>query len=228
MIGGLDMERLARQESIKRSFTTSAVARMLGVVVQSVSNWIDAGQLRAGRTPGGHRRIEPEDLLDFLRKQGLAIPAELLPSPPKVLIVDDEQAVASWVAGEIRAERPDIEVLVAHDGFSAGEIVGFERPDVVVLDLRMPGMDGFEVCRRIKARQDTRKTVVIAMTAHPSPKAEQRIGECGAEVCLTKPMGIGVLLKHVTTALAGRRWWPAKSAKGEQAHRRSQEKTPTR
>ena len=205
MIGSMAMERPTRPELMRRSFTTSAVARMLGVVVQSVSNWIDAGQLRAGRTPGGHRRIEAEDLLDFLRRQGLAIPAELLPSPPKVLVVDDEEAVASWVAAEIRAERPDIEVLVAHDGFSAGEIVGFERPDVVVLDLRMPGIDGFEVCRRIKAREDTRKTTVIAMTAYPSPKAEQRILECGAEVCLTKPLEIGVLLKHVTTALANRR-----------------------
>ena len=190
---------------MKRSFTTSAVARMLGVVVQSVSNWIDAGQLQAGRTPGGHRRIEPEDLLDFLRKQGLAIPAELQPSPPKVLVVDDEEAVVSWVAAEIRAERPDIEVLAAHDGFAAGEIVGAERPDVVVLDLRMPGMDGFEVCRRIKAREDTRKTTVIAITAYPSPTVEQRILECGAEVCLTKPLEAGVLLKHVTAALAGRR-----------------------
>ena len=190
---------------MKRAFTTSAVARMLGVAVQSVSNWIDAGQLRAGRTPGGHRRIEPEDLLEFLRQQGLAIPAELLPSPPKVLIVDDEEAVVSWVAAEIRAERPDIEVLVAHDGFSAGEMVSIERPDVVVLDLRMPGMDGFEVCRRIKARKDTRKTAVIAITAYPSRKVEQRILECGAEVCLTKPLEADVLLKHVTTALAGRR-----------------------
>lgn len=190
---------------MKRSFTTSAVARMLGVALQSVSNWIDAGQLRAGRTPGGHRRIEPEDLMEFLRQQGLAIPAELQPSPPKVLVVDDEEAVASWVAAEILAERPDIEVLVANDGFSAGEIVGFERPDVVILDLRMPGMDGFEVCRRIKDREDTRKTSVIAMTAYPSPKAERRILECGAEVYLTKPLEIGALLKHVTTALAGRR-----------------------
>lgn len=92
---------------MRRSFTTSAVAQMLGVVVQSVSNWIDAGQLRAGRTPGGHRRIEAADLLEFLRQQGLAIPAELLPSPPKVLVVDDEETIVSWMAAEIRAERPD-------------------------------------------------------------------------------------------------------------------------
>ena len=177
---------------------------MLGAALQSVSNWIDAGQLRAGRTPGGHRRIEPKDLLEFLRKQGLAIPAELLPSLPKVLVVDDEEAVASWVAAVIRVERPDVEVLIAHDGFSAGEIVGAEGPDVVVLDLQMPGIDGFEVCRRIKAREDTRKTTVLAITAYPSPRTEQRILDCGAEVCLTKPLAADVLLKHVTTALAGR------------------------
>jgi excisionase family DNA binding protein len=204
MIGSTDMESLTRPESMRKSFTTSAVARMLGVALQSVSNWIDAGQLRAGRTPGGHRRIEPEDLLNFLRQQELAIPAELLPSPPKVLIVDDEQAVVSWVTAEIQAERPDIEVLVAHDGFSAGEIVGAEGPDVVVLDLRMPGIDGLEVCRRIKAREDTRKTAVIAITAFPSPEVEKRILAYGAEVCLAKPLKIDVLLKYVTAALAGR------------------------
>jgi excisionase family DNA binding protein len=203
MIGIEDMLTPAGQ-AMKRSFTTSEVARMLGVVVQSVSNWIDAGQLRAGRTPGGHRRIEPADLLGFLRQQGLAIPAELRQAPPKVLVVDDEEAVAIWVADEIRAQRPDIEVLVAHDGFAAGEIVGAQKPDVVVLDLRMPGMDGFEVCRRIKSREDTRQTTVIAMTAHPSPKAQQRILECGAEVCLAKPLVAEVLLKHIATALAGR------------------------
>ena len=87
---------------------------MLGVAHQSVSNWIDAGQLQAGRTPGKHRRIAPEDLLDFLRQQRLAIPPELQPSPAKVLIVDDEEAVVSWVEEEIRGERQDIEVLVAH------------------------------------------------------------------------------------------------------------------
>ena len=202
--GSVVTETLARPHLMKRSLTTSKVARMLGVALQSVSNWIDAGQLRAGRTPGGHRRIEPEDLLGFLRQQGLAIPKELQPPPPRVLVVDDEESVVSWMAAEIRAARPDVEVLVAHDGFSAGEIVGFERPDVVVLDLRMPGMDGFEVCRRIKARKDTRGTTVIAVTAHPSAKAEQQILECGAVVCLTKPLEAAVLLKHVTKALAGR------------------------
>jgi excisionase family DNA binding protein len=202
MSDSADTKTLARPGLSKKSFTTSEVGKMLGMALQSVSNWIDAGQLRAGRTPGGHRRVQPEDLLDFLRKQGLAIPAELQPSPPKVLIVDDEEAVVSWVAAEIRAERPDIEVLVARDGFSAGEIVGFERPDVVVLDLRMPGIDGFEVCRRIKDREETRKTTVIAMTAYPSPKSEQRILECGAEICLTKSLEANVLLKHVTAALA--------------------------
>ncbi len=178
---------------------------MLGVALQSVANWVDAGQLRAGRTPGGHRRIEPRDLLDFLKQQGMGVPKELQPSSRKVLVVDDEEAVVGWVADEIRAECPDVEVLVAHDGFAAGEIVGFEKPDVVVLDIRMPGIDGFEVCRRIKAREETRNTTVVAMTAHHSPEVEQRILKCGAEVCLTKPLEIAVLLKHVTTALAGRR-----------------------
>ena len=52
-----------------KMLSTSAVARMLGVAVASVSNWIDQGQLKAGRTPGGHRRVKAEDLVDFLKRQ---------------------------------------------------------------------------------------------------------------------------------------------------------------
>ena len=185
--------------------STTDVARLLHVAVSSVANWIDQGRLKAGRTPGGHRRVEADDLVEFLRRQNLPIPPELVSSAVTVLIVDDEQAVAGWIASEIEAARPDYEVLQAHDGFSAGELVGSARPDAVILDLRMPGMDGFDVCRYIKSKEETKHAAVIAITAYHSPEAESRIRDCGAEVLLTKPLDAALLLTELDKALS-RRW----------------------
>lgn len=140
-------------------------------------------------------------MIEFLRRHNLPIPKELTPSGPRILVVDDEAGVRKWVCEEIRESHPDYEVMEAPDGFSAGELVGAWRPDVVILDLRMPGLDGFEVCRRIRERDETKNTVVIAMTAYHSPKAEKRILECGARVCLAKPLGAQVLLAEIDAAL---------------------------
>lgn len=190
---------------MKKSLSTSEVARLLGVTAGSVANWIDRNRLKAGRTPGGHRRIVVSDLVDFLKRQKLPIPPELIPSPARIVIVDDDASVTKWIAAEIKAQHPDFEVLEAHDGFSAGEIVGARKPDVVVLDLLMPGIDGYEVCRRIKATEATKHAAVLAITGHPSPEAEKQILECGAQVCLSKPLDTGVLLNEVEAAIKNRR-----------------------
>jgi excisionase family DNA binding protein len=185
----------------KKSLSTLDIAPMLGVAVGSVANWIDQNQLKAGRTPGGHRRVQVEDLVDFLRQQNLPIPAELVLTP-KILVVDDEPAISTWVADEIKEQIPNCQVMVANDGFSAGELVGTMNPEVVILDLRMPELDGFEVCRRIKAKETTRNIIVIAMTSMRSSNVEKRILECGAMVCLKKPLDPAALMKEVTLALS--------------------------
>jgi excisionase family DNA binding protein len=185
---------------MEKTLSTSKVARLIGVGVVSVVNWIDQGQIKAGRTPGGHRRVTVKDLIDFLRCHNLPIPPELMSSAPRVLIVDDEPAVREWIHEEIKEKHPDYEVREAKDGFSAGELVGTWKPHVVILDMRMPGMDGLEVCRQIKSREDTKDTSVIAITASYSPKME-KILECGARVCLQKPLRSEILLGELEAAL---------------------------
>lgn len=190
---------------MRTTLSTSQVARLLGVAAGSVAKWIDHGQLKAGRTPGGHRRVVAGDLIAFLRQQNLPIPAELERGTLKVLVVDDEQAVTRRLATEIGAEHPDYEVLAAHDGFSAGELVGSAKPDVVILNLQMAGMDACEVCRWIRSRDGSKDIVVIAMTATPSPEVEKRILECGASVCLAKPLDSRVLMRELEQAARRRR-----------------------
>ena len=184
-----------------KTLSTSEIAKLCGFGVRSVAGWVDQGLLKAGKTPGGHRRIEVKDLVDFLRRQGLPVPSELGPSAPKILIVDDEEAVTRLIAEELKEICPDYEVRLAYDGFAAGDLVGSWKPDVVLLDLRMPDLNGFEVCRRIMAKEDAAGTAVIAMTAYYSPEAEEEILECGARACLAKPPDMVALLDELESAL---------------------------
>lgn len=186
----------------RRSISTIQAAQMLGVAVSSVAKWIDEGKLRAGRTPGGHRRIEREDLVDFLRRQKLPIPPELSPSRCRILIVDDDAGVVRLLVEELKERRPDCEVLQARDGFSAGETIGLSKPDVVILDLFMPEMDGFEVCRRIKSHPLLSRIHIIAISGHATPEVRARILEAGAACCLDKPLNIPLLVREINKVLA--------------------------
>jgi excisionase family DNA binding protein len=181
----------------KKNLSTFDVAEMLEVDPGSVANWIDGGLLRAHRTPGGHRRVAVDDLVAFLREHDMPCPAQLQPGPIRVVIVDDEPAMTQMIAKAIKTEHPEYETAQAHDGFRAGAIVATLKPDVVILDLRMPGMDGFEVCRMIKSQPATRHATVIAITAYPAEESTRRILDCGAKICLSKPLSLADLVAQV-------------------------------
>lgn len=179
---------------MRRTLSTTRVAAMLGVSAQTIANWIDQGQLRAGRTPGGHRRVDSQDLLAFLAARGLAVPDELVDRRHTVLVVEDDPQVGPWLVLRLTTARPDLRVLLAQDGFRAGELVFSERPDTMLLDIYLPGLDGFEVCRRLKARAETRETTVIAMSANNTPDVRETILAAGAEAFLPKPVDFARLL----------------------------------
>ena len=174
---------------------------MLGVAVSSVSKWIDEDKLPAGRTPGGHRRIEKDDFVRFLHQQNFRVPPELQPETTKILIVGDEKSFVKRLAEEIGRRYPQSEVSVAFDGYSAGEIVGLVKPEAIILDLQMPGMDGYEVCRRIKSNPLIRQAAVIAVAAHLDPKLKGKITALGACACLPKPVDVDALVAEIDRAL---------------------------
>ena len=174
----------------KAVFTTFEAAKLCHVSPLSIINWVNAGRLPAFRTPGGHRRIRREDLLLFMRDNGLPIPEEMQEGSGrrKVLVVDDEPSIRELLAEHLSTRTSPYEVSTAADGFEAGRLVATFRPDVVLLDLRMPGVDGFQICRTIKAAPESSSTVVIAMTGYYSPETEARVLECGAVRCFAKPL----------------------------------------
>lgn len=174
--------------------STLHVARLLGVSHQSVANWIDSGKLRAGKTPGGHRRVNPDDLVTFLKAQKLDIPDELNARSGNILIVEDDRAVGQSLMAAITAEYAGWRVVVAHDGWAGGEALVIERPELVILDLHMPGLDAIEICQKIKSDTRTKDTAVIAIAARPSPEDQEDILKAGAATLLPKPIETAHLL----------------------------------
>lgn len=174
----------------KAVFTTFEAAKLCHVSPLSIINWVNAGRLPAFRTPGGHRRIRREDLARFMRENGIPLPEELRDGSgrPRVLVVDDEAVIRDVIADNLAHRTTPFDVVTAADGFEAGRLIATFRPDVVLLDLRMPGLDGFQVCRTIKADSETASTIVIAMTGYHTPETEARIVECGAVRCVAKPI----------------------------------------
>lgn len=181
----------------RRSYLTpQEVAALLMVSPVTVRQWAQRGLLRAELTPGGHRRFLLDEVERFAGERGLSLHWPGAESR-RILVVDDDHQLAAYLSALLEAGGGAVEVEAAHDGFEAGRKVDSFRPDVLLLDLMMPGLDGFAVCRRLKGDPGTRAIRVLAMTGYHTPENAQRILAEGAEACLAKPFTAEELFAHL-------------------------------
>ncbi|MEM1432921.1 MAG: response regulator [Pseudomonadota bacterium] len=164
--------------------TPNEVAEMFGVSPVTVRQWSQKGLLLAETTAGGHRRYTPAALNAFAQARGMRIP---FPQADRLLIVDDEAQVRGYLKALFQAEIPELEIAIAEDGFEAGRLVQSFAPSVVLLDIMMPGLNGIEVCQRLKNDPDTVSIRVIGMTGQFTPEIEVQLLAAGAESLLKKP-----------------------------------------
>jgi len=179
-----------------KPYTTGEIAGFCHVTINAVKKWIASGKLVAFRTPGGHYRVNREDFMDFLDKYKLNIKEEVFPEHKKILIVDDEASVVEYIKGALETMAEGYEIETAGDGYEALIKVGDFKPELLVLDIRMPNLNGFEVCRRIKGDETTKKIKILAVTAYGKDDIE-KILQCGADFCLPKPIKLKDFQKNV-------------------------------
>lgn len=172
----------------KTHLTPNEVAELLMVNPVTVRQWAARGLLRSLTTPGGHRRFLLSDVEEFARSRGSAPVPRRSGRPDRVLIVDDDAQLGLYIAELIKSRDPRVATEVARDGFEAGLKVESFRPHALVLDLMMPGIDGFEVCRRLRARPTLNHVRIVAITGLHSPENVERIMTAGADACLPKPL----------------------------------------
>jgi excisionase family DNA binding protein len=177
---------MVNPKSDKSIYTTHEVSRLLHVNPRSVINWIEQSLLPSYRTPGGHRRIRRDDLLAFLRKHQIPTPESLVEGKFNVLIVDDEQEIVDLMKTFL-LRQGGYDVTTASDGISALLEVGRAKPDLLILDIMIPGVDGIEVCRRIKADSNNR-TIIIAVSGNA--EHENDIIRAGADAFMVKPLDL--------------------------------------
>lgn len=116
----------------------------------------------------------------------------------KALIVDDEVHITELIAVNL---EEDFQVICCHDGLQAVKIAEKENPDIILLDIMLPGIDGFEVCRRIRDREVTSKIPIIMLTVKRE-ESDKIIGlKLGADDYITKPFSVNELLARIDAVL---------------------------
>ncbi len=182
---------------VDKYYSTHKVAKMFGVTSTTVVNWVKRGRLRAHRTEGGHRRISSRSVVAYARAEGLPIPGDVLDGGKlKVLVVDDDPDFCDMVRDYLEAAE-GLVVRVAISGFEAGYSVAKFRPDLILMDIMMPHMNGFEVHDRLKNDAATAHIPLIACTAYGDAQLESEIQSRSFDGYIQKPLRLEHLLEMI-------------------------------
>ncbi len=204
---------MAKKEKKVRIYSALEVADICGVVNQTAINWIKNGFLKAFMTPGGQYRVYAEDLLSFLSSRGMRVPAELTELPEeepaweRIMIVDDDQNINTLLKRFLGRQMPGRTIIQAFDGFEAGKLISEMKPGIVLLDISLPGLDGYRLCRRIKDDDSLGSPIIIAITGLAEEEVESAILAEGADAFFRKPLDFSQLqrkIEELTTVRAGR------------------------
>ncbi|MDY6954055.1 MAG: response regulator [Thermodesulfobacteriota bacterium] len=176
-------------------FTIPEAAKYCAISRVTLWKYVKSGDLKASLTPGGHYRVAKKDLETFIFEKGMFPLGNALSSDNRVLIVDDDHTIQRLFSNILKERK--FETETASDGFEAGMKIMTFKPDLIVLDLFMPGMDGFEVCKLIRKNPATTHIKVLAITGHDTAEDRKRIIHAGAEGYLVKPVAKETLVEHV-------------------------------
>jgi len=185
----------------RKVFSTFQAAKICRVAPVTIIRWIEAGKLTSYKTPGGHRRIREQDLLAFMENHGLPRYLAEEVSRPKILIIDDEMVVRKFIQKSLESSDLECECETSGDGIDALLKIGLFQPDVLILDINIPWVDGLEICRRIRNNEATQQIKVITITGFLSDEDKGEIINSGANYLLFKPFDVDQLLALTAKAL---------------------------
>ncbi len=193
---------MAKKNDKPEVFSALEVANICGVVNQTAINWIKGGHLKAFTTPGGQYRVYPDDLASFMKSRNMRVPEELnqkcsstVVFNQSVLIVDDDKGLNCVIARFLQKkyENLGLKIFQAFDGFEAGVLMTQNQPGILILDLDLPGVDGFSLCKKIWENESFGKPVIVVVTALEDSSVEQRVKELGVNYFFKKPLNLNEL-----------------------------------
>ena len=197
----------------RKPLNVGLVAKICRVSKKTVLNWIYKDALKAFTTFGGHYRVWPGDLKKFLVKAGLDVPFQFVDDRQiTFLIVDDDPAYKMLLKEAILIRFQEADVITTDDGYEALLLIGERKPTVVMLDLRMPKVDGYQVLELLRSRKKDNLMKVVVLSAYVDAEAQERLSHSVADEVWEKRKEISELLDSLQNMLESPKEGKASSA----------------
>jgi excisionase family DNA binding protein len=206
------MSAPASRPSELEPYTTLQVARLLGLAVRSVQLMVDRGELEAWKTPGGHRRISRSSVDRWLAARpnaagASAAPAAARPVPPKgrarprVLLIEDSTHYQNLVSLLLQQKFPEVELHVADEGIAGLAMAGQLRPQVLIVDILLPGIDGAALITSLRSHPQFAGSRLIVITSLDEAQREPYAFALGGIPVIHKPRLVSALPEQLAAAL---------------------------
>lgn len=183
------MDNLNNHDEI---LNTTEACKFLKVSHSTMKNYLRTGKIKAFTTPGGHYRIYKKDLMDFINNSNKK-------GRKKIIVVDDDLDILELMDTVLNAE--EYNVITVCDAVKLGIKVITEKPDLILLDIMMPSIDGYEVCKALKEDDTTKNIPIILVTGIDLKAVKNNYSKVGANSYLLKPFTpddlIDIIKKHI-------------------------------
>jgi CheY-like chemotaxis protein len=188
----------------RKPLNVGLVAKICRVSKKTVLNWIYKDALKAFTTFGGHYRIWPGDLKDFIVKAGLDVPFQFVDERKTTfLIVDDDPVYSNLLKETLCARFPSADVVMSDDGYEALILIGERKPQLLFLDLRMPKVDGFQVLELLRQRNKDHSMKVVILSAYLDEEIRARLRDHAVDQAWDKGDNVTMMLASIEKLLLG-------------------------
>jgi excisionase family DNA binding protein len=184
---------------------TTYAAKLLGLSVGTIQTLVEKNELLAWKTQGGHRRISMPSIRDYQRKHNmLTVPTEPRDHRLRVLLVEDDAMTREMLRGFCNRSTMPVDCTAMASGLEALIDIASIKPDVLITDLDMPGLDGFELLRTLRQNPQFNRMTTLVLSVLSPEEIETRGGLPEGTIFMAKPINMDWFNGFFTAFLAGR------------------------
>lgn len=199
------MQNTNHPDTLEDYCGTTYAAKLLGLSVGTIQSLVEKNELQAWKTQGGHRRISMPSIRDYQRRHNMLVtPAETRDHRIRVLLVEDDPVTREMIRDFCnRCEMP-VDCTAMSSGLEALIDIASIRPDVLISDLNMPGVDGFQLLRTLRGNPMFSKMTSLVISALPQSEIDARGGLPEGSIFMAKPINMHWLKGFFAALMASR------------------------
>ena len=199
------MQNTNHPDTLEDYCGTTYAAKLLGLSVGTIQSLVEKNELQAWKTQGGHRRISMPSIRDYQRRHNMLVtPTEARDNRIRVLLVEDDPVTREMIRDFCnRCEMP-VDCTAMSSGLEALIDIASIRPDVLISDLNMPGVDGFQLLRTLRGNPMFTKMTSLVISALPQSEIEARGGLPEGSIFMAKPINMHWLKGFFAALMASR------------------------